>query len=49
MNQILVIRTNVIVLLCDRQIIQNCEETELCGKAKILSNPSVAIYCGCID
>jgi hypothetical protein len=44
MNQIQVIIMSVIVLLCDRQVIMNCEETELCGKVKILSIPSVAIY-----
>jgi len=44
MNQILVIRMNVTVLLCNKQIIQNCEETGLYGKVKILSIPKVAIY-----
>jgi len=44
MNQILVIRMNVIVLLCNKQIIGNCEETAVCGEVKILSFPSVAIY-----
>jgi hypothetical protein len=34
MNQILVIRMNVIVLLCNKQVIQNCEETEIFGKVK---------------
>ena len=34
MIQILVIRMNVIVLLCNKQITQNCEETAVCGKVK---------------
>ena len=37
MNQILVIRMNVIVLLCNKQIFQNCEETEICEKVKSIT------------
>jgi len=44
MNEILVIRMNVIVLLCNKQIIQNCEGTGLYGKVTILSILLVAIY-----
>ena len=35
---------NVTVILCNGQIIQNCEETAVCRKVKIRSIPSVAIY-----